>query len=159
MNIGTITKLLRGPVVWVFAVLAVSGVTLWAARTSIGNPEATPVDWREADRVRKIEALAQRLDALLFELDRAPRNGSTAERAIWEDWVESDFRPRVKEFQRDILAGAREGSTPQSLLIAADRLGAAAANPGDDRARSTAHAARDALWAEVRADLARIGRP
>ncbi len=146
----------RMPVLWACALVVATAAAFLAVRSSFQRAAPARPDWQSIERAQTFERLANDLDALLLELERAGPPASPGERALWETWVRGNYRPRVAEFHRALLDAPLQGPPYDALLAAADRLSAAAANPGDTRALASARDARDRMQSTVRAEIARV---
>lgn len=146
---------LRVSLLWICGVALTVTAAFLSVQTAFDRTTSARPNWKEIQRAEALGQLAADLDALLQELESAPRGDSPSERVLWETRVQNDLRPRVSEFRFKVIAAAFDGDTYQALLMAADRLGAAAANPGDERALDAARAARDTLQEKVGAEVAR----
>lgn len=146
----------RMPLIWLCALVVATVAAFAAVRSSFQRTAPDRPDWQSIERAQTFERFANDLDALLLELDRARPPASPGERALWETWIRDSYRPRVAEFYRLLLNAPLQGPPYDALLTAADRLSAAAANPGDERTLSSARDARDRMQAAIRAEIARV---
>jgi hypothetical protein len=146
----------RVPLIWACGLAIALAAAFVLVRSTLRTEPTPRPDWRDVERVRHFERLSRELGGLLLELEQAPPAASVAERAVWESRIANDLRPRVTEFRRQVLSVSLDGPAYEALLRASDRLGAAAANPGDSRALDAARTARDELQARVREESAAV---
>ncbi len=145
------------PLVWACGLALVLTAALVSVRSALHTETGAPPDWRDVERSRQLEALSRELTRLLHELEQAPPAASVAERARWETHVANDLQPRVSDFRHRLLAAPLDGPAYDALLRASDRLGAAAANPGDARALDAAARARENVQTLMRGQSAAQG--
>jgi hypothetical protein len=136
------------PLVWACAVGLVLTASIVAVRAAL-HSDPPPPDWRQTSHVHHLHELYRELSGLIHELSLAPE-GSADELEQWQSWVEHNLRPRVTEFHRRVLVQRSQGQAYQALLYATDRLGAAAANPGDQRLLAAANTARESAHSLLR---------
>jgi hypothetical protein len=146
----------RVPLIWACGVLLALSASLFAARYFLQDRGPSSPDWRDVERVEALDRLAGRLRDLLDEIEPAPARDSAGDRARWESWVENNYRPRVAEFRRRLLVQPQDSAAYAALLRAADRLGGAAANPGNRRALEMARSDVDDALLMVRDESARL---
>lgn len=144
------------PLLWACGTVAALCVAFIAVRVALDHPLNSPPDWRAIEQARELDQWARQVSDFVQELESVSSVRSVGERSQRAAWARGDFAPRVKEFRLRMLANPRKGAAYQALLSAADRLGAAAADPADARALHSARAMRDQARALVDEEIARV---
>lgn len=146
-----INRLTR-PFAWIAVLVFVFGASFGVVRAILRDDpvlEATPRDPRQSLR---LAPFCEELDELFWEFDRRMAPYSTAQTAQHRQWVDYNFRPRANDLRQRLVQIQAGGESYDSLLFAADRLAALAANPESRRARDASYRAVQAADRLVKPD-------